>query len=592
MKTVFKSLPVLIICSLFIFAACAGDNYENAMLNISVNNDRVRAAALAIAVEEIDHQIVLTGPTGTVLTYNITGAGNVSASVTAGTWRIDITGYYGAELYSQGTASVAVKAGQSNSVSVLMNVVWQEGGFIPPGTEFPQLPGTALIEGDHWFNTTGTPYFGTITASYIHPTAIPYYDGPEDGYIVQWYLGGQLVQTDTDVVFLNPPPPLAGPSSKFELKEEYWNRDLFVIISHPDYYGVKSNSFRICRAISFSTDWGFFIAGTNPDWIWEGNSFILNNDFSSPFIPIGDGAPPEPFNGYLDGNGKMISLSIASSNEHAGLFAHIGPRGTVMNFKIDGIVVNPASTINHYAGGVAGLNEGTIMNISYDYASGSIYINTTAPNNNYAGGIAGYNKGIIKNCYVNIDDWIRADNALFSFAGGIAGVNEGEISYCWVISSISNPMRAYHGAGGIAGKNDKTINNCMVLQGSIQQPVGTGKVGRIWGTGNGTGRANYANNDDNILFMQYGPLATDVFVDSADDRTDTKHGKGVPYTPVPGNTSPSDAGSENWWMYTAGWDAVWDKRLPPPLTRPPEIEKPWHWTTMTSDYFPVLWWQL
>ena len=70
MKNMFRIfLPLSIICTLFVFAACAGDTYDNAVLNININNNNARAAALALSVpiEELSHQIILTGPTGLIL---------------------------------------------------------------------------------------------------------------------------------------------------------------------------------------------------------------------------------------------------------------------------------------------------------------------------------------------------------------------------------------------------------------------------------------------------------------------------------------------------------------------------------------------
>ena len=606
MNTTFKIfLPLLIISALLTFAACAGDTYDNAALNISINNDRVRAAALDISLEEINHQIVLTGPTGTVLTYNITGAGNVSTSVTAGTWRIDVTGYYGEELYSQGTASVAVKAGQSNSVSVLMNVVWQEGGFFPPGSDLPQLPGFTWIEGNNYFKTAH--YTGSISIN-VH-----YYDSawesadrnvtisPMDGYIVQWYVGGQLVQTDTDVSVSPGAFKRELDGSVFDSIEEYWNRDVFAIVSHPDYYGVKSNSLRICKPIDpLSTtpnDWldSFMFSGGRNGFEWEGNSFfLLPGAIASLSAPLGSFA--DAFNGYLDGNGETITLAMSPfPGEYGGLFAHIGPRGTVMNLQIyGGFSHSPSSDC--YVGAVAGLNEGTIMNIAYnDPFSGSLTAGSTS-GNNYAGGITGNNKGIIKNCYVNLTwGYINADPTLsYSAAGGIAGVNEGEINFCWVKVGPPNQILGNDSAGGIAGKNEKTISHCVALVGQIVQQNGTNCAGRIWGTGNGTGSANWANNDNGgggRLELSHNPGTIEyITVDPAEDRTDSKHGKGVFYDYTGGPIfSSDDASLDTWWMYTAGWDAVWYPLDPLASSTNPAVfvEKRFIWVTKITPTPPT-----
>ena len=596
MKTVFRILlPLLIISTLLALTTCAPDTYDNAMLKISINNDSARAAALDISIEEINHHIVLTGPSGTVLTYNITGNGNLSASVTAGTWRIDVTGYYGEELYSQGTASVAVRAGQSNSVSVLMTVVWQEGGLLPPpGSNLSQLPGIAYITGDHWF-TDLTP--GGVYAYYKDPTwdISPLYSGirnpPYDGFIVQWYVGGQLVQTDTDVVFFEYTGSswMLQASPTFEVKPEYWNRDVFAIVSHPDYYGVKSNSLRICKTVDSGPDWSAFSGtpGGAPGFEWEGNSFILIDSlpYNMPAAPLGDNSPnaPTPFNGYLDGNGYSISFTGASyTAEYAGLFAHIGPRGTVMNLKLDGNI--PADSPGDcYIGAVAGLNEGTIMNIAYDDSSAIISSSSTSTGDSYAGGIAGHNKGIIKNCYVFIGGGVGLPMGPphTSYAGGIAGLNEGEISFCWVYLGGSAVIIAYDSAGGIAGINSKNIEHCVALRGGIWQRNGINDVGRIWGSGNGTGRDNWANDDNDIptpgvsmlpLITGLPGFSDPVPIAPADNRTDSKHGKGVFYIDGGPVYTSDDASLWTWWMYTAGWASVWDDD-----TGRVNVEKPWHW---------------
>ena len=626
MKTVFRILlPLLIISTLLALTTCAPDTYDNAALNISINNSSARAAALAVSIplEEINHQIILTGPTGTVLTYNISGSGNLSASVTAGTWRIDVTGYYGEELYSQGTASVAVKAGQSNSVSVLMTVVWQEGGFIPPpGSNLPQLPGTAYIDGDkYWFPLVSGPDPNKIYAYYYDPawdsTDPTVAVSPMDGYIVQWYVGSQLVKTDTDanvVRFIGfPGMPVTYSKlngSFFEVTEEYWNRDVFAIVSHNDYYGTKSNSQRICKAVD-GFEWIVFSGtpGGGSGFEWEGNSFILiDPSYAIPTSPIGDNASldPTPFNGYLDGNGKTIGLAniTPTVTKYAGLFAHIGPRGTVMNLRLI-MSMAATSTGDCYAGGVAGLNEGTIMDIaSVATSTPPPFSGLSTSGDSYAGGIAGHNKGIIKNCSVSHEGGIgnmppSPPLNFTSYAGGIAGLNEGEISFCWVFLGGSAVIMASDSAGGIAGINSKNIEHCVALRGRIQQAYGT-NVGRIWGSGNGTGRANWANDDNDDPSTSMLPLITGipVFPDlvpiaPTDDRTDSKHGKGVFYDDGGPVYTSDDASLQTWWMYTAGWASVW---IPPTFLNgltwwAVSPEKPWKWQTIsipTAPFYPLL----
>lgn len=87
--------------------------------------------------------------------------------------------------------------------------------------------------------------------------------------------------------------------------------------------------------------------------------------------------------GSLDGNGKTISnYTLNSTANNAGFFAGIASTGSIQNLTFTNINV----TGKDYTGGLTGVNNGTITNVT---VAGAV------TGNNYAAGIAGNNFGTI-----------------------------------------------------------------------------------------------------------------------------------------------------------------------------------------------------
>ncbi len=143
---------------------------------------------------------------------------------------------------------------------------------------------------------------------------------------------------------------------------------------------------------------------------------IFYNDGSG-WEPIGTDANT-PFGGNYNGGGHYIIGLKSKQSECAGLFGYNG--GVIQNLGMDGGAVLAFS----YAGGVSGVNRGTIANC---YNTGSVS-STSYSVYSYAGGIAGDNdEGTITNCYNT-----GAVSALNLYAGGIAGCsNDGTITNCY-----------------------------------------------------------------------------------------------------------------------------------------------------------------
>ncbi|MBR4999043.1 MAG: hypothetical protein IKY10_04100, partial [Clostridia bacterium] len=133
--------------------------------------------------------------------------------------------------------------------------------------------------------------------------------------------------------------------------------------------------------------------------------YKLNADiplnYSDLFNPIG--TYKNPFNGTFDGNGHTISQVKISKNvidslsiKYVGLFGKISSSASIKNLTVEDIVIENGAT---YAGGIAGYNEGTIVNSQVKQsAKNKDAANISATYT--SGGIAGANLGTIDNCKV------------------------------------------------------------------------------------------------------------------------------------------------------------------------------------------------
>ena len=151
----------------------------------------------------------------------------------------------------------------------------------------------------------------------------------------------------------------------------------------------------------------------------------------------------KPFTGIFLGNRKEIknfylkgSKANSKANTCVGLFGQ--NNGIIKDLSISGIIERSTSFGEGAAGGIAGINNGeiincmnkmTINNSNMDTGDGSDLKSTS-------GGIAGINNGKISNCYNvgKIEGYIDFD---YPIIGGIAGKLNGEIINCYNVGEMN-----------------------------------------------------------------------------------------------------------------------------------------------------------
>lgn len=222
-------------------------------------------------------------------------------------------------------------------------------------------------------------------------------------------------------------------------------------------------------------------------------NFALKNDIDASavkdYVAIGTGSD-NGFTGTFDGRDNRIiglkvdTLSDGTAQSNAGIFNTIGTvenkDGTKTVGKVEDLRVY-SGTFNgtDNAGAVAGINNGTISNVT-------TFGNVVTAENKAAGGIAGDNFGAISNA--SASDAVTDKKS--SNAGGIAGINEEKavISDSSSNSAVSSKDNAL---GGIAGVNSGTLSNVDSLGVTTGIYKGTStrysdNVGGIAGRNSGT----------------------------------------------------------------------------------------------------------
>ena len=172
-----------------------------------------------------------------------------------------------------------------------------------------------------------------------------------------------------------------------------------------------------------------------------------------------------PFTGEFDGNvHKIANFTInGGNNYYLGLFGDINSGGSVKNLGLENCSVSGSST-SSYAGGLVGLNNGSISNCgSTGLVSGGQYV----------GGLVGYNNyGNISNCYST------STVSGTYYVGGLVGYNNyGSISNCYSTGSVIIPSYlTCLGVGGLVGwNNGGSISNCYST-GLVNSPSSSGII--------------------------------------------------------------------------------------------------------------------
>jgi len=171
-------------------------------------------------------------------------------------------------------------------------------------------------------------------------------------------------------------------------------------------------------------------------------NFALSNDYNA--SPTTYRAPPVPtiFAGTFEGLGHTISnllIETGNARTQTGLFAELGPRGTLRDIGLVSVDVSAAH--NYLSGGVVGAlvaeNDGKILNA---YTTG-----TVSGKRAVAGGLAGTSTGTIAMSYSTAN--VGCSDAA---AGGLVGSMQGGlIESSHASGAVSCSGNA--GAGGLVG---------------------------------------------------------------------------------------------------------------------------------------------
>ena len=252
----------------------------------------------------------------------------------------------------------------------------------------------------------------------------------------------------------------------------------------------------------------------------KGKTVILQEDLS---LEDTDWAPIASFSGAFKGNGHTISdVTLTGAYSPAGFFGILEEGGSIQDLTVKG-VVNPAGT-QKTAGGLVGVNNGTIINCTFSGAvhseeeagglvgrnetNGTIDHSTSRAmvSGTYAtGGIVGYNLGVVTGC-TNVgavnseyqesdldmeglpatllelvkedmgDDLNNSVTNVSSDTGGVAGRSSGLILSSANAGDVGYAHVGYN-VGGIVGRTDGLVSGC-VNQGLVQ---GRKDVGGIAG---------------------------------------------------------------------------------------------------------------
>nr|AGS51848.1 Legionella vir region protein [uncultured bacterium contig00066] len=176
-------LPLLVFLAVIILAGCpnsttgkrrgggGGGGGSVSKVNLTINLSPVtnnRAIPPADVLRDMEYDINLSGSGSTISLTTAKGVSNVKTTVAPGYWTVSIKAYYKGVLYGTGSEGKDVKAGQNNSVIVILYRVesdgGESGGFIPEYAVGDNGPGGGKI---FYVSTTGFTVQGYGTAHYL-----------------------------------------------------------------------------------------------------------------------------------------------------------------------------------------------------------------------------------------------------------------------------------------------------------------------------------------------------------------------------------------------------------------------------------------
>lgn len=191
------------------------------------------------------------------------------------------------------------------------------------------------------------------------------------------------------------------------------------------------------------------------------------------WAPIG--SENEPFVGVFDGNGKTIkSLALEHDDEFIGLFGV--NNGHILNLNIEGFSVE-SDHQQARVGSLVGSNRAVIENV---HVSSTAVTKTTKAANGvaYIGGLAGRNDGgIIDSSFSGTVHQIYEPTSSSSqdIVGGLVGLNTGLIANGSSTGEVSSANNIW-GTGGLVGRNGGQIMHSLSTS-KVEGVVAGGLVG-------------------------------------------------------------------------------------------------------------------
>ena len=501
--------PILLLLFfiLFVLCGCLGDFAgDTAIISIKLNGGSAAGKA-AVSINELEHIITLTGPTGEI-TLTVIGEGTARAVVATGLWQIDVKGYFGEELYSTGTASTEVEAWRTANVAIQMTVVWLDKGG--PGVPIPYDPGDG---------TEGNPF------KVYNPATLQKIGTGTDG----WNLDVHYILTENINMTGQDFTPIGSIGTGNEFTGTLNGNGKIII-------GLTINS-------SSSAGQGLFgiIAGTAA----KVNNLTLTR------VDIGASLTGNTVGAVVGSNigGTVVNCRVSGNIngfEQVGGVVGIND-GTVSECVFITGSISGIGLFNNSIGGVVGLNNSGSM-LEKCYSSGSVTGGDTV------GGLAGWNEGTIENCYSMCDV-----SVVNTEAGGVVGFNQnyGVVTNCYFNGSVSGE----NFVGGVVGNNDGTIaavvSNCVALNPDITRTGGIDiDFGRVVGINTGSGSLTNNYGRCSILSF-YDVTPSFTFSPSSFNFNQLTGFHGAQIT----TTQWEDVG---WWTGTALFtDSWWSGKLPP-----------------------------
>ena len=245
------------------------------------------------------------------------------------------------------------------------------------------------------------------------------------------------------------------------------------------------------------------------------------------------------FNGNFDGNGYTITVNINQERNGVGLFGFVGNGGIVRNLNVIGYVTGLSSV-----GGIAGQNNGIILNVSSNVNVTAIFQNAGGLVGITGSGGSGRDLGTVRNSY---SIGVVTGNM---YVGGLVGQNwGGNIENSYFAGVVSGDMYV----AGIVGFNSAfgpVLQNTVALNHNISTTAFPGRIfaHRLANTTEVNNHA-YANMLINGLPLTEARTLTN------------EHGQDVDVSTIH---------TQEFWQNTMGWD----------------FDNAWMWNNLTN--LPVL----